>query len=110
MNPTFTFVFPLVWGTFPAIFTLFYKRIRALHYFQWLPSNELEPDHSTQRPSNDQVDLAERGSRVGQETGNAGNRLVDNITVRTSSFKRSDEGSLTTQTRLLLDSTSAWRE
>ena len=110
MKQILTFAFPLVWFTFLTIFSLFYKRIRALHYFRWLPSNELEPEHSIQRPSNDQLDLAERGSRVGQETGNASNRLADDTSVRTSSFERSDEGCVTIPTRLLFDSTSAWRQ
>src|SRR5271154_4813986 len=86
---TFTFIFPLLWGTFLALFTLFYKRIRTLRYLRWLPSTETEPEHSHQRPSNDNLDLAERGSRVGQETGNAGNSLAVNV-ARTTPVRTSD--------------------
>jgi hypothetical protein len=86
---TFAFVFPLLLGTFLAFFTLFYKRIRNLRYLRWLPSTEAEPEHSIQRPSNDNLTLAELGSHVGQETGNADNSLAV-IVARTTPVRTSD--------------------
>src|SRR5271155_1774111 len=92
----FSLVFPLLFGAFSGLFCLFYHRIRTLRYLRWLPSALLGPQHSTQRPSDDNLRAAERGQatgiNIGRETGNAVNSLQVDAerapTVRTLSSER----------------------